>query len=201
MSTALDKKTARSDRQITSKNTSADVERNASCSVSRPPQVARPQLQPQCQPKPSANEFPNPAAIQTSAPTNDAEPKQHEPARQAAIVKHALFPSQMATAIGLRDVFDASGYRAFLDQLVRDAGNPSDPLQIMLLQQMAMSHFRIGDLHGLAAKADDPKAVEAFTNAAARLTAEFRRSMVALAGYRQTVGAQPTGEKNSVTSN
>lgn len=194
MSTALGKKSTRSDRRIPS---NSDAERVASQAVSQPYPVVRPSPQPQSPPKSSAGEGPDHAAFQASAPTKAAESTQHEPARQAAIVKHALFPSQMATAIGLRDLFDASGYRAFLDQLVRDAGNPSDPLQVMLLQQMAMAHFRIGDLHGLAAKADDPKAVEAFNNAAGRLMAEFRRSMIALAGYRQTVGVQPTGEKLS----
>jgi hypothetical protein len=93
----------------------------------------------------------------------------------------------MATALGLDALFDSSGYKSYLEQLLQDAGNPKDPIEVMLLEQLALAHFRIGQLHASAGKAQGTEAAKIYNSAAARLLGEFRRTALALRVYRARV--------------
>jgi hypothetical protein len=112
-----------------------------------------------------------------------------EPAQQAALIRNALFASLMTSGIGLDNLFSSSGFRLFLAQLVRDAGGPTDPIEVMLIEQLAMLHFRSADLHSRAGQAPAVESAAAYTAAAARLTSEFRRGALALAAYRSSACA------------
>lgn len=90
----------------------------------------------------------------------------------------------MATALGLDGQVAASGYRLYLDGLLRDAGGPTDPVVVMLLEQMAMCHLRSMQLQGQAGEAQGLEAIQLYNAAAARLTAEFRKTALALNEYR-----------------
>lgn len=90
----------------------------------------------------------------------------------------------MATALGLDGEIGPSGYRLFLDGLMRDAGDPTDPVEIMLLEQLALCHLRSMQLQGQAGGAKGLEAIELYNSAAARLTAEFRKTALALKEYR-----------------
>jgi hypothetical protein len=90
----------------------------------------------------------------------------------------------MASALGLGEQVMAVGYRLYLDGLIRDAGNPTDPVEIMLLEQMALCHLRSLQLQSQAGEAKGLEAVELYNSAAARLTAEFRKTALALKEYR-----------------
>jgi hypothetical protein len=108
------------------------------------------------------------------------------PEQQAVLVKRAVVPATMAEALGLDGEIRASGYRLFLVGLLRDAGNPSDPVEVMLLEQMAVCHFRALQLQGQAGQAQGLEAIELYNAAAVRLTAEFRKTALALKEYRGT---------------
>jgi hypothetical protein len=79
---------------------------------------------------------------------------------------------------------DQKAYRVYLDRLMRDAGNPSDPLERMIVEQLALCHHAIGRLHVKAAGSRSVQETTAYTAAAARLMAEHRRSTLALQTYR-----------------
>ena len=90
----------------------------------------------------------------------------------------------MATALGYDSLFDARGYRAFLDALMADGGRPADPVEKMMLEQLALAHFRVGQLHAAAGGGQGAEAQKLLNGAAARMLGEFRRTALALAAYR-----------------
>jgi hypothetical protein len=125
-------------------------------------------------PPPQAHD---PPARERPAPSQATE-------RQAEIVKRAIIPACLASALGMNEYVGASGYRMYLDQLRRDAGDPSDPIEIMLLEQLAICHLRAAQLQGRAGEAVSMEAIELYNMVAARLSAEFRKTALALQTYR-----------------
>lgn len=115
-------------------------------------------------------------------------------AHEAEILRKAVVPASMATAIRIEQV-SASGYRAYLDRLLKDAGEPTDPIEVMMLEQLAMAHFRIAQLHGKAGQAQGIEAEKMLCSAAARLLGEFRRTALAIRIYRAGVPEGKSGQK------
>ncbi len=73
----------------------------------------------------------------------------------------------------------AGGFKVYLDRILSDAGSPTDPLEIMLIEQLVCAHFQIGNLMAKVAKAQTLQKVEIYTKACASIMAEFRRGFVA----------------------
>jgi len=69
-----------------------------------------------------------------------------------------------------------AGYQYYRDQLMRDAGNPADPIERMLIEQLALAYHSIARMHVKAAAAQTPDEAEVYSGAAARLLGEFRRT-------------------------
>ena len=61
----------------------------------------------------------------------------------------------------------------------------------MLLEQLALAHFRIGQLHVSAGSAQGLEAVKVYNSVAARMLGEFRRTALAL---RVVQAGVPKGE-------
>src|SRR4051794_17121498 len=143
---------------------------------------------PRAMPERSSSETHSPKNGATTPPGLD--PDHHaasqRAAHQADVLGNAVMPAMMATALNLAQV-GASGYRAYLDRLLADAGSPSDPIEIMLLEQLAIAHFRIAQLHGSAGQAQGIEAQKLLCAAAARLLGEFRRTALAIRVYRTGV--------------
>lgn len=123
-------------------------------------------------------------------------PPPASPLRQAQLIAQQLFPMLMASAVGFSDL-EAEGFFRYMEWMIKEAGNPRDPLEQILLGQTALAHFRIGVLHTAAAGSTDKDAVEVYANAATRLTGELRRLILTLAEYRErsttTTRAESTG--------
>ena len=62
----------------------------------------------------------------------------------------------------------------------------------MLIEQLAMAHHAVGRLHWKAATAGTLEAAAVYLGAACRLTGEFRKSALALKGYRAPATPQVT---------
>jgi hypothetical protein len=105
-------------------------------------------------------------------------------AYQADVMRETLFAALMAEALGYDNLFESKAYKVFLQRLVDDAGAPSDPVAIMLLQQLATAHYRIAQLQVCAAKAKGLEATKIYNAAACRLLGEFRRTALGLRAYR-----------------
>jgi len=132
----------------------------------------------------------NQATIQQTKETPPAglDAARHEAsqraAQQAEVLKETVFAAMMADAIGFERLFDGRTYKAYLDRLLTDSGNPRDPIARMMIEQLAMAHFRVGQLHVRAASAEGIEALKILTTATARLLGEFRRTALALATIR-----------------
>jgi hypothetical protein len=81
----------------------------------------------------------------------------------------------------------------YVTQLLKDAGDPTDPVERMMIEQIALAHHNIGQLYVRAAVATNADQVQVYYAAAARLTSEFRRLALAWKAYRE-----PTPAKNVV---
>jgi hypothetical protein len=112
------------------------------------------------------------------------EPKQTLPVAQvAANLKDG--PTILALrAAGMGSNVPVEGWRLYLDDFVRRAGSPSDPVEKLMVEQLALAHNAICKLYVRAASADDAALSEVCFAALARLLAEFRRLTLALKEYR-----------------
>jgi hypothetical protein len=88
---------------------------------------------------------------------------------------------------------DVPAFKAYLDTFLKDAGSPTDPVERMLLEQLALAHHAIGRLHFRAGTSESLDAVTTCHAAAARLQAEFRRTSLALQAYRETAASKRAG--------
>src|SRR5262245_7623667 len=138
------------------------------------------------------------------APRKAAAEKAKEPtaaeraAHQAEALRSAVFPSCMALALGLDNQVGPSGYRAYLEQLLKDAGDPFDPIERMLIEQLGLAHFRVAQLHADAGRAQGVEAAKIYNAVAARLLGELRRTALALCVYRGQLPKGKAAEKLKV---
>lgn len=141
------------------------------------------------------------APTQPPARQDSAEPAQHPPppglddARHAAaqrsarggeVLREGVFPSLMATALNLDTFFDANAYKIYLAGVMRDLGDPTDPIEKMLIEQLCMAHFRVAQLHGAAGQANGLEATKLLNTVTARMLGEMRRTALSLKAYRTT---------------
>jgi hypothetical protein len=115
-------------------------------------------------------------------------------AHQAEVLKDGAFPAFMASALGLDRHIEATAYRVYLGRVLKDLGDPADPIERMLVEQLCMAHFRTAQLHVGAGQAQGAEAVKLYNAIAARMLGEMRRTALALKAYRTGVPAgQPRG--------
>lgn len=105
--------------------------------------------------------------------------------KRADIVRVAAFPAAMSLAIPIGKETGAAGFKLYLDGLLRDTGNPADPIERMIVEQLALAHHRIGQLHVQTERAKTADEAKVYAAAAVRLTGEFRRLALALRQYHQ----------------
>lgn len=120
----------------------------------------------------------------SSTPEQSNQPSM-PPGRQSLAVRSAIAPAALATVMGRESQIEVTGYRGFLDEMVRESGNPSDPVEIMLLEQVAMCHLLSMRLQSKASQAEGTDAIELYMSGGARLSAEFRKTALALKEYRR----------------
>ena len=130
-------------------------------------------------------------------------------AREGYKMREAFAANTLGALVGAGEKGDGSpitygGVQAYRDELVKEAG---DQLEEMVREQLAFAHHQICRLHVITSRCSDSAASAAYLGAVARLMAEFRRSTLALQGYRERqqagVGSSSSekgAEKNSMTS-
>jgi hypothetical protein len=124
------------------------------------------------------------------APTKPDAPvgrsRQEIALREAWAAREYVIPVCLSSILDTRTV-GADGAKVFLNSYLRDAGNPTDPIEIMLLEQFAMAHFRLGQLHIQADVATDAERLKILNAVAVRLLGELRRLALAIRLYRTPV--------------
>jgi hypothetical protein len=144
-----------------------------------PPQAAGPAAPPAQEPPPGLDQARH-AAVQRSAHGGE-------------VLREGVFATYMATALNLDKYFDARAYRIYLANVMRDLGDPTDPVERMLIEQLCMAHFRVAQLHAAAGQANGLEATKLLNTVAARMLGELRRTALSLKAYRPT--AAPTNHQ------
>ena len=176
---------------------------NYKVSATRKPTCAKPGTrQPASGAKPAQGgprEGPAAPSNKTTCPPPGLDTTHHNGAQRAAqqaeVVRQMMFPVLMGEALGYESFLDSRGYKVYLERLIEDAGNPADPVERMMLEQLALAHFRIGQLHVSAAQAKTIEAAKVYTSATARLWGEYRRTALALRIYRTRMPENPAEKK------
>lgn len=81
-------------------------------------------------------------------------------------------------------LFDVQTFKVYLDDLLQRAGASGDPLEAMLIHQLAQAHFAIGRLHVRASGSRNMDEATACLAAAARLMGECRKTTLAVETFR-----------------
>jgi hypothetical protein len=103
--------------------------------ASPPPTDTREDVQPGSPPDPS------------SADSIGGKPGLTERQRHAKMVRDAVIPALMQTAIAPRGTIDGKTVRGYRDELLREMGDPADALERMLIEQAALAHVMVMQLH------------------------------------------------------
>ena len=144
---------------------------------------------PEVRPPPAAG--PPPARRE---PTTSAAPGSDR-ARQRALAPSEHYAAHLHETSGssylycsMAQVFREVGpesFKLYLLKVMEDAGNPTDPIERMLIEQICLAHHNVGRLHVKAASAEHLEEARVYIGAAALLTGEFRRSISTLKSYRE----------------
>ncbi|MDG3005905.1 hypothetical protein [Paludisphaera mucosa] len=79
---------------------------------------------------------------------------------------------------------DLTAFKKFRDKLLADCGGPTDPVEVMLVEQLALAHLNVGRLHFKSATVEGLEAAKVYGGLAVLLMGEFRRTALALQAYR-----------------
>jgi hypothetical protein len=81
-------------------------------------------------------------------------------------------------------VIESKAFKLYRDRLLADCGGPTDPIEVMLIEELSLAHFSLGLLFCKTSNAGKVEAVGIYAGAAARLMSEVRRGALALQAYR-----------------
>jgi hypothetical protein len=79
---------------------------------------------------------------------------------------------------------DLVAYKLFRDRLLADCGDPTDPIEIILIEQIAMAHLICGYLYAKGTNSASVESAAVYLGAGGRLTGELRRTALALQAFR-----------------
>ena len=105
----------------------------------------------------------------------------------------------MTTSGVFREV-DCQAFKRYRDNLIARCGSPGDPIEVMLIEQLALAHLNIGRLHFRSATADGLEGARVYGALAIGLTGELRRTALALQDYREKSRAIEAGPSQAATS-
>jgi len=143
---------------------------------------------PEVRPPPTAD--PPPAWRRPAAPARDATGSRPPTADEAAdhyagqLAETSASAFMYFTMAGVFRQADSLAYKLFRDRLLVECGSPTDPIEIMLIEQLALAHLNTGRLHFKSATADGLEAARTYGALAIALAGEFRRGALALKAYR-----------------
>lgn len=104
--------------------------------------------------------------------------KSDDPPEVAAKKLKHLAPTMFLWTAGqatLGDLYGAAAYGQFVEDFLREAGNPDDPVKRRLLEAFLLAYFHVGQLTLKATTAGDPEAAEKYNSSLAKIMAEMRR--------------------------
>jgi hypothetical protein len=104
--------------------------------------------------------------------------------RQTSVLQNVLFASQARASLSLDGTASISSFRVFFARFWSEAGSPRDPVEKLLLEQLAVAHLKVGELYALAAAVKALEFKQLYGNAAVRLLGMVCQLVGTLATYR-----------------
>jgi len=102
-----------------------------------------------------------------------------ELARRIELGAAAAYAMNIVTA-GLGDTGGINAMQNYMRSMIAQSVDSDDPLQKLLMELQLLSFHRVATLHSRSAMAQTPEASIAYSGAACKLSAEFRKSTLAL---------------------
>jgi hypothetical protein len=121
-----------------------------------------------------------------AAPQSDWREKAIE---QAWNAREMLIATNFSLLVG-KEIVDATAAKVLFNSFLRDAGDPVDPVERILLEQLLLTHYRLAQLQIRADAADSAEYAKVLNGAANRLLGELRRLALAIRVYRQPASAK-----------
>lgn len=81
-------------------------------------------------------------------------------------------------------------FNAWVKKLLSESGNPRDPVERTLVEQLILAHQHVCILTNRSTASKSAKDTAAYATAVARLQAEIRRTSLALKEYREAAGGR-----------
>ena len=112
--------------------------------------------------------------------------------RDAKIVSEMSAAGVLSVVVGtnLQNAVRPAGFKIYRDDFLKASGAPEDPLEVVMLEQIAVAHHRILALHAEAARAETAEMIEVLNAAATKLAAELRRLCLAVREYRSPIASK-----------
>ncbi len=135
--------------------------------------------------KSSSTDVPKGPPKQPEPPPADPAAAQRRDAalRQASATRSLHIPSSLSRMQGDTNL-GTLGARAYFNTIMREAGEPTDPIERMMVEQMILAHHRIAHLYSRADLTQTPEYAKLLNGSANRLLGEFRRLALAIKAYR-----------------
>jgi hypothetical protein len=135
-------------------------------------------------PIPNARGTTSPQHLRPKAPQADDEPETVR--KQAYLLQNEAAALYLGGSHGslFQGQMRPLAFNAYVHQLLHDAGDPKDPIERMLVEQLILAHHNIGRFHVLSADAQGVTEACLYQAAVARLLGEFRKTAMALKSYR-----------------
>jgi hypothetical protein len=108
---------------------------------------------------------------------------------QAAVVENVYYPSMTLASLGLDENTSIIGMRLVLARFKEAAGNPSDPVERLLLDQLATAHFKIPALFARSEEATSIDFKALYLSAATKLLSTLGQLVTVLSTYRTSRSA------------
>jgi len=99
--------------------------------------------------------------------------------------------------VGIEGQVRASGCRVLLDRILANAADPADAIEVMLIEQLTMAHYRAAQLQAQAAEAKNLEAAQIYNTSAGRMLSEFRKTALAMQTYREKSLALARAEREA----
>lgn len=106
--------------------------------------------------------------------------------REAVVLKDVLFQGEFLAAAGVDKEVSSVGARAHLLQFREAAGAPTDPVEQLLLDVLALARLRLARVHALSEQATSPELIRTYLLAGCRLQSEISKTILTLAAYRSS---------------
>jgi hypothetical protein len=160
-----------------------------------------------------SSEAPSPPRGQSpehqSSPLN--ETAEASPSDQADRLREEGAAVHLYTVVGsIIPNLDWAMFRSYVEKWIQDAGDPTDPVERVMLESLLLTHHCAGQWATKASMATDPTIQAAFGCVATKLLAETRKSGMAIQEYRShriplreplSPAVDPTGRADGAEKN